>query len=50
VFVCAQRLPAGVGGQTTVNEVGQANELYKAGKKLEALPLYEDLQRHTPTR
>ena len=35
-------------GQTTVNEVGQANELYKAGKKLEALPLYEDLAKTYP--
>jgi len=34
--------------QTTVNEVGQANELYKAGKKLEALPLYEDLAKTYP--
>ena len=31
-----------------VNEVGQANELYKAGKKLEALPLYEDLAKTYP--
>ncbi|MGD1064999.1 MAG: hypothetical protein ABR860_17225, partial [Terracidiphilus sp.] len=29
-------------------EVGQANELYKAGKKLEALPLYEDLAKTYP--
>jgi len=35
-------------GQPTVNEVGQANELYKAGKKLEALPLYEDLAKTYP--
>jgi tetratricopeptide (TPR) repeat protein len=31
-----------------VNEFGQANELYKAGKKLEALPLYEDLAKTYP--
>jgi tetratricopeptide (TPR) repeat protein len=35
-------------GQAMVNEVGQANELYKAGKKLEALPLYEDLAKTYP--
>ena len=35
-------------GHATVNEVGQANELYKAGKKLEALPLYEDLAKTYP--
>jgi tetratricopeptide (TPR) repeat protein len=35
-------------GQATVNEAGQANELYKAGKKLEALPLYEDLAKTYP--
>jgi len=35
-------------GQATVHEAGQANELYKAGKKLEALPLYEDLAKTYP--
>jgi tetratricopeptide (TPR) repeat protein len=31
-----------------VNEIGQANELFKAGKRLEALPLYEDLAKTYP--
>src|SRR5208282_1474859 len=48
VCLCAALACPVWAGQATVNEVGQANELYKAGKKLEALPLYEDLAKTYP--
>lgn len=48
ICLCAAMACPVWAGQVTVNEVGQANELYKAGKKLEALPLYEDLAKTYP--
>jgi hypothetical protein len=48
VCLCATMACPVWAGQATVNEVGQANELYKAGKKLEALPMYEDLAKTYP--
>jgi len=35
-------------GQAQDNEATKANELYEAGKKLDALPLYEDLAKSHP--
>ena len=48
VCLCVAMAGVAWAGQATVNEVEQANELYKAGKRVDALPLYEDLAKTYP--
>jgi tetratricopeptide (TPR) repeat protein len=47
-FLCVGLWAATAVGQVQKDEAAKANELYETGKKLDALPLYEDLVKSHP--
>ena len=48
VFLCLAVASLAIAGQSQENEAAKANELYQAGKRVDAWPLYEDLAKANP--